>query len=98
MLCFDFFVFYDQDNEKGNYLLFQHKFVLYDCLQIIANFAILCEPFLPFTAQKLMKQLNLETTQWNWSDAGRQDLVPANHMLHPAEILFEKIEDSLIDY
>jgi methionyl-tRNA synthetase len=72
--------------------------VLYDCLQIIANFAILCEPFLPFTAQKLMKQLNLETTQWNWSDAGRQDLVPANHMLHPAEILFEKIEDSLIDY
>jgi methionyl-tRNA synthetase len=72
--------------------------VLYDCLQIIANFAILCEPFLPFTAQKLMKQLNLETTQWNWSDAGRQDLVPANHLLHPAEILFEKIEDSLIDY
>ncbi len=72
--------------------------VLYDCLQIIANFAILCEPFMPFTSKKLIKQLNLESISWSWVDAGRQDLVPANHVLNASEILFERIEDKIIDY
>ena len=72
--------------------------VLYDCLQIIANFVILCEPFMPFTAQKLKKQLNLENSTWKWNDIGRQDLVPGGTILNQPEILFDRIEDAIIDF
>jgi methionyl-tRNA synthetase len=71
--------------------------VLYDCLQIIANFAILCEPFMPFTAEKLKKQLNVTQSVWNWSDIGRQDLVPGGTLLNQPEILFDRIDDAIID-
>lgn len=71
--------------------------VLYDCLQIIANFAILCEPFMPFTAEKLKKQLNVAHSVWNWNDIGRQDLVPGSTILNQPEILFDKIDDAIIE-
>lgn len=69
--------------------------VLYDCLQIIANISILIEPFLPFTAQKIRSILNQNTT-WNWSDIGRQDLVAAGSTLGEISLLFDKIEDDVI--
>jgi methionyl-tRNA synthetase len=56
--------------------------------------SILCEPFLPFTAKKLQKMLNLNNK--NWSDGGRHDLLKAGDQLNPAEYLFEKIEDETI--
>ncbi len=71
--------------------------VLYDCLQIIANFAILCEPFMPFTAEKLKKQLNVAHSVWNWNDIGRQDLVPGGTILNQPEILFDRIDDAIIE-
>ncbi|MBK7957671.1 MAG: methionine--tRNA ligase [Bacteroidetes bacterium] len=71
--------------------------VLYDCLQLIANIAITCEPFLPFTSAKIMKQINLERQKISWSDIGRQDLVKPGHQLNPAELLFSKIEDEAIE-
>lgn len=71
--------------------------VLYDGLQIIANLAILCEPFLPFTAQKIWNMLNLQNAGYTWADAGRQDLVKPGHQLGTAELLYKKVENDVIE-
>lgn len=73
----------------------QTGIVLYDCLQLIANISILCEPFLPFTAQRLRNMLNI-TDSLSWSDAGKQSLVVPGHQIGKAEYLFQKIEDDVI--
>ena len=70
--------------------------VLNLALQICANLAILCEPFLPFSAAKLQKMLNFEGTH-AWREAGNASLLTEGTQLNPAELLFEKIEDSAID-
>ena len=64
-------------------------------LQIAANLAIVSEPFLPFTAEKLRNQLSL--THQQWADAGRSDLLSVEQAVGEAFLLFEKIEDSLIE-
>ncbi len=64
-------------------------------LQISANLAIVCEPFLPFTAEKLRAQLNLE--HLNWTVAGRGDLLVPGHAIAAGELLFAKIEDDEIN-
>lgn len=64
-------------------------------LQIAANLAIVCEPFLPFTAEKLRAQLNLE--HLNWTNAGRADLLIEGHSIAQGELLFAKIEDEEIN-
>ncbi len=71
--------------------------VLYDCLQIIANLAILCEPFLPFTSQRLFAMLNLDGKNFSWQDAGRQDLLKPGHQLGKASLLYQKIEDEVME-
>ncbi len=71
--------------------------VLYDCLQIIANLAILCEPFLPFTSQKLFTMLNVDERNFSWKDAGRQDLLKVGHVLGKASLLYQKIEDETME-
>ena len=71
--------------------------VLYDCLQIIANLAILCEPFLPFTSKKIFDMLNLDPASLSWEDAGRQDLLKPGHKLGKASLLYQKIEDEQIE-
>ncbi len=71
------------------------KTVLNISLQICANLAILCEPFLPFTSTKLRRILNFNDGKWN--DAGRCDLLPSSHILSTPELLFEKIEDEAIE-
>ena len=63
-------------------------------LQICANLAILCEPFLPFTAEKMRRMLHLEKQPW--TSAGGTSLLPAGHQLLPPELLFEKLEDDAI--
>jgi methionyl-tRNA synthetase len=70
---------------------------LYDCLQIIANLAILCEPFLPFTSKKIFDMLQLDATSLSWDDAGRQDLLTPGHKLGKAALLYQKIEDEQIE-
>ena len=72
-------------------------FTLYDCLQLIANLAILCEPFLPFTSKKLFGMLNLDASQLSWTDAGRQDLLKPGHQLGKAALLYQKVEDEAIE-
>lgn len=70
--------------------------VLYDCLQIIANLAILCEPFLPFTSQKIRAMLNLDASILKWENIGKMNLVKPNHQLGASGLLFEKLEDDVI--
>ncbi|QKZ15017.1 methionine--tRNA ligase [Spirosoma sp. KUDC1026] len=65
-------------------------------LQISANLSIVCEPFLPFTAEKLRSQLNI-TDNFTWIDAGRADLLIEGHELGKGELLFAKIEDDEIN-
>jgi methionyl-tRNA synthetase len=71
--------------------------VLYDCLQIIANLAIVCEPFLPFTSRNIFDMLQLDPSLYKWQDAGRQDLLSPGHQLGKAALLYQKIEDEQIE-
>lgn len=64
-------------------------------MQLVANLAIAFEPFLPFSSQKLRDMLNMDT--FEWATLGRTDLLPAGHVLNKAELLFEKIEDDVIE-
>lgn len=74
----------------------QTAVVLYDCVQIIANLSILCEPFLPFTSEKIRSMLQL-TEPLSWEDAGNAGLVKGGHKLSKPTLLFDKIEDDIID-
>ena len=64
-------------------------------LQICANLAIVCEPFLPFTAKKLNGMLNIGNRPWQ--EAGKTDLLEAGHELNKATYLFERIDDKVIE-
>ena len=69
--------------------------VLNISLQICANLAILCQPFVPFTAAKLSSLLHLDADKWH--QAGSADLLSAGTDLEKPELLFEKIEDATIE-
>ncbi|SFA43254.1 methionyl-tRNA synthetase [Pedobacter suwonensis] len=70
--------------------------ILHIALQIAANIQILIEPFMPFTAEKLMKMLKNGGHDWN--DAGTVNLLKRGHDIGEAVLLFEKIEDAEIDF
>ena len=69
--------------------------ILNVALQITANLAVVIEPFMPFTTAKLLRMLGVEKI--NWEKAGASDILAAGHTLGKAELLFEKIEDSVIE-
>ena len=71
------------------------KTVLNVSLQIAANLALLSEPFLPFTSSRLKKMLHLPDTRWDC--IGNDNLLAANSKLGEPSLLFEKIEDSVIE-
>ena len=70
------------------------KTILNIALQITANLSIVVEPFMPFTAAKLLAMLRLEPL--DWERIGATDLVAAGHRIGTPELLFEKIEDDVI--
>jgi len=70
--------------------------ILHISLQICANLQILIEPFLPFTADKLMKMLN--NGKPGWEDAGSITLIKRGHDINEGVLLFEKVEDAAIDF
>ena len=70
------------------------KTILHVCLQIAADLSTLTEPFLPFSMKKLNQMLNVEPLGWN--RLGATDLLKAGHELGQAELLFEKIDDEVI--
>lgn len=63
-------------------------------LQIAANLSIAFEPFLPFSSAKLRNMLCLEEAQWQ--RLGDTDLLASGHQLGKPQLLFEKIEDDVI--
>jgi methionyl-tRNA synthetase len=71
------------------------KTQMYVALQIAAALSSLCEPFLPFTSQKLLRMLNIDVNNWNL-DFDNWNLLPAGHQIGEAELLFSKIEDEAI--
>ena len=69
--------------------------ILYISLQLVANLSIAFEPFLPFSSKKLREMINM--TEYEWSELGSTDLLPAGKQLAEPELLFEKIEDEAIE-
>ena len=69
--------------------------ILYISLQLVANLSIAFEPFLPFSSKKLREMINM--TEYNWSELGSTDLLPAGKQLAKPELLFDKIDDEAIE-
>ncbi len=70
------------------------KTILNIALQITANTAIAIEPFMPFSAEKMLKMLAVD--KFGWEQLGSMELLPAGHTIGEAQLLFEKIEDDVI--
>ena len=64
-------------------------------LQLVANLAIAFEPFLPFSSEKLRKMINMPN--FEWTQLGSTNLLKAGTQLGEPELLFEKIEDEVIE-
>lgn len=64
-------------------------------LQLVANLAIAFEPFLPFSSEKLRSMINMPDLKWD--NLGQTDLLVAGHELNKPELLFEKIEDEVVE-
>ncbi|MDX9747596.1 MAG: methionine--tRNA ligase [Paludibacter sp.] len=69
--------------------------IMHLSLQIAANLAIAFEPFLPFSSKKLRDMLNI--SDFNWENLGKTDLLTAGTQLGTPELLFEKVEDAVIE-
>ena len=70
------------------------KTILNIALQITANIAIAIEPFMPFSAEKILKMLSVE--KFGWEQLGSMELIAAGHTIGEPVLLFEKIEDDAI--
>jgi methionyl-tRNA synthetase len=68
--------------------------ILNVALQITANLSALIEPFLPDTSKKLIGSLNMDPLKW--SEIGKTQVLLPGHVLREPELLFEKIEDAMI--
>jgi len=78
------------------------KTIMYVALQIATALAVVSEPFLPFTSDKLKKILNIASNplsdQNSWNDVSEKDiLILAGHQIGKAELLFSKIEDKTVE-
>lgn len=77
------------------------KTVMHVALQIAATLAVLCEPFLPHTSEKLKRMLNFSALQAmpKWTDITTlKEVLPADHRIGEGTLLFSKIEDSQIEH
>ena len=77
------------------------KTIMFVALQIASALAILSEPFLPFTSDKLKQILNNSSSNTasgaNWNDVSSKEiLIPSGHKIGQAELLFSKVEDETI--
>ncbi|MDI3318141.1 methionine--tRNA ligase [Pinibacter soli] len=66
---------------------------LHVSLQLCANLAILINPFLPNTAQKMLHMMKVVDKMLDWENAGKMKLLSVGYTLRAPEILFRKIED-----
>ena len=70
------------------------KTILNIALQITANVAIAIEPFMPFSSRKILDMLAVD--KFGWESLGSMELLAAGHTIGEAQLLFEKIEDDVI--
>ena len=68
--------------------------ILYISLPLVANLAIAFEPFLPFSSRKLRELIKMDGCEWG--NLGNTDLLKPGHQLAEPELLFEKLDDELI--
>lgn len=68
--------------------------ILNIALQITANIAIAIEPFMPFSSEKILKMLNVE--KLGWDNLSTMDILKVGHVISTPTLLFEKIEDDVI--
>ncbi|WP_407526466.1 methionine--tRNA ligase [Lacibacter sp. MH-610] len=71
---------------------------LHLCLQLSANLAILINPFLPFTAKKMLHMMKVVEKMLDWENAGKLKLLSVGYALRAPELLFRKIEDDEIKF
>jgi methionyl-tRNA synthetase len=69
---------------------------LHLCLQLTANLAILINPFLPNTANKLCYMMKVVDKMLDWENAGKTNLLSVGYSLREPQLLFRKIEDEEI--
>jgi methionyl-tRNA synthetase len=69
--------------------------VLRTCLETLADIAVLCEPFIPFTSGRINKLLKINTKDLHFEFLN--DKLTTGASIEPPSLLFEKIEDALID-
>ncbi|QQS49835.1 MAG: methionine--tRNA ligase [Bacteroidota bacterium] len=72
------------------------KTILNIALQITANLSTLMEAFTPNTAEKIRGFLNIQSI--SWEDAAKSDNLKAGNKLNVPGLLFEKIEDSQVEF
>ena len=71
------------------------KTQMFCALQVAGALAYLCEPFLPFTSQKMKSGLNLGGK--NWYEVLNTPPIPTGHQINEMPLLFSKIEDDVIE-
>jgi len=71
------------------------KTILYVSLQLVGALSIVAEPFLPFTAEKIRQFLGLPKLPWK--EASKGNLVAVGQTIAEPELLFEKIEDAVVE-
>lgn len=77
----------DQPEKAGN--------ALFVGAQIATALAQLCEPFMPFSSEKLLKMFGTEKVSWQNIEGA---LLPTGHKINESSLLFSKIEDETIDF
>ena len=70
--------------------------ILHLSLQLVANLSIAFAPFTPFSTKRLRSMLQIKSESLPFSRFGASDLLSEGHQLGTPELLFEKIEDALI--
>ncbi len=67
---------------------------LHICLQLTANLAIFINPYLPYTAKKMLYMMKVVEKMLDWENAGKTKLLSTGYSLRAPELLFRKLEDS----
>ena len=71
--------------------------ILKTSFEIVTYLAVLSEPFLPFTSEKLKKMIGINKTGWsNIDNLGSE--IDFNFIITNKEMLFRRIEDSEIEF
>ncbi|MEO8568407.1 MAG: methionine--tRNA ligase [Ginsengibacter sp.] len=70
---------------------------LHICLQLCANLAVFINPFLPFTAKKMIHMMKVVDKMLDWKNGGSMKLLSVGYSLRAPELLFRKIEDAEVE-